>query len=149
MVPGFVALGLGTLDLARHLERSERAPLSVRRMLLAAGVTTIGAGLARCSSRSCPSRLLGDSDADLADELHGAFSLVTFLLWIATPLVSANSASNTDAVYSRRALALAAGTFLAWAVTGALVTRRSSRWSGLAQRAMAIAALSWFPLVAS
>lgn len=149
MIPGFVALGIGTIDLARNLAASNRAPDGVRRMVLTAGATTIGAGLARCSSRSCPSKFLGDVDAAFSDELHGAFSMATFLLWIATPLVSAHSASIVDPVYARRARALSAGTFLAWAATGALVARRSSRWRGLTQRLMAVAALAWFPLAAS
>ena len=149
MIPGFVALGLGTMDLGRHLATKERAPESVRRMLLAAGITTVGAGLARCSSRSCPSRFFGDRDAGVSDELHGALSMATFLLWIATPLVSARSAAVHDPVYARRAQVLAAGTSVAWAATGTLVTRRSSRWRGLAQRLMAASALAWFPLAAS
>lgn len=149
MVPGFLALGLGTIDLARNLPAGERTPDSVRRMLLGAGITTLGAGLARCSSRSCPTRFFGDVDARVVDEIHGAFSMTTFLLWIATPLLSARSASAGDPRYARRARLLSAATFVSWAATGALVSGRSARWRGLAQRLMAASAFAWFPLVAS
>ena len=149
MVAGFLALGLGTLDLARSIPTPERTSPAVRCMLAVAGVTTIGAGLARCSSRSCPSRLLGDAGATMSDELHGVFSMATFLLWIAAPAVSARAASSVDKTYASRARVLAGATFAAWVTTGVLVSRRSERWGGLAQRAMAAFALAWFPLVAA
>src|SRR3954454_3116114 len=63
MVPGFLGLAAGTLGLARSLRGSTAAPPPVAALLGLAAMTTAGAGLARCSDRSCPSRLMGDEGA--------------------------------------------------------------------------------------
>src|SRR5689334_21703639 len=69
MVGGFAALGGSTFVLGRALEGT-RMPVAVARMMQAAGVLTVAAGLARVSDRSCPTRLLGDEGADVLDEVH-------------------------------------------------------------------------------
>ena len=90
MVVGFVGLGAGTFVLGRQL-RGSRLPSSIPTALTVAGLTTTVAGLARCSDRSCPVRLLGDTDATRSDDLHSAASLATFILWAAMPLIAAAS----------------------------------------------------------
>src|SRR3954470_7302725 len=82
VVSGFLALAVGTLGLAKTLRGSALAPPPARALLAIAGLTTAGAGLARCSNRSCPSRFLGDETAQLTDDLHAAFSVATFCLWV-------------------------------------------------------------------
>lgn len=149
MVPGFVALGLGSIRFGRDLRGSPAIPRAVTQMVTMAGVSTVGAGVARCSSRSCPSRFLGDSDATLSDELHGLFSMATFLLWIAMPFVSARDARRCDPVYARRCRIISVATLATWLTTGLLVHRRSDRYVGVSQRLMVLSALSWFPLAAA
>lgn len=149
MVPAFVALGVGTLGLGREIRLTRALPSHVHVMLSVAGATTAGAGLARCSSRDCPSRFLGDANATVADELHGVFSMATFLLWIALPAASAHATRHSAPAFARRSGILAGATLVAWLTTGLLVSRRSPRWVGAAQRLMVLAALSWFPTVAS
>jgi hypothetical protein len=144
MVAGFLGLGAGSIVLGRALRSREGTGL-IPTMMTVAGVGTIGAGLARCSDRSCPSRFLGDADADVGDELHVLFSAVTFGLWIAMPLTAAVRSRGRD----RASLVLGAVAFAGWAVTGTLASRDAPKWGGLAQRATIAAALSWFPVAAA
>src|SRR3954470_14637723 len=72
MVPGFLGLGAGTVALARALRGTALAPAPVPALLGLAGVTVAGAGLARCSDRTCPTRMLGDADVQATDDLHAA-----------------------------------------------------------------------------
>src|SRR6476646_4000127 len=83
MVPGFVGLAAGTVAFARAVRGAPLAPAPVPALLAAAGLAVGGAGLARTSDRSCPTRALGDTDVQRTDDLHAAFSGVTFALWIA------------------------------------------------------------------
>ena len=80
MVPGFLGLAAGTVGLARELRGSPAAPDPVPALVALAGLTTAGAGLARCSDRSCPTRWLGDLDYTRSDDLHVGFSAATFAL---------------------------------------------------------------------
>jgi hypothetical protein len=146
MVPGFIGLAAGSVALARVLRCSPVAPNPVPALLAAAGLTTAGAGLARCSDRSCPTRLLGDEGVTRSDDVHAAFSGVTFALWIAIPLVAAARARDAGAGYRRACCTLGALT-LAGLVGGGLLARRpSEEWSGAAQRAMLASAFLWFPV---
>jgi hypothetical protein len=148
MVPGFLGLAAGSVGLARALRGSPAAPAPVPVLLGLAGLTTAGAGLARCSCPTCPTRFLGDHDVELTDDLHAAFSMATFALWIALPLVAARTATAAREPYrrwSRRLAALTAGSLV---VGGLLARSPSERWSGTAQRVMLASALAWQPLAA-
>ena len=149
MVPGFLGLGVGTLALARDLRGSEAAPSPVPAMVALAGFTTAGAGLARCSDRTCPSRFLGDLSATPSDDLHAIFSAATFLLWIAAPIVAGRRAKETSSRYRRWCHRLGLSTLIALLVNGLLARRPSERWSGAAQRVMLASALAWYPLAAT
>lgn len=148
MVPGFLCLGASSIGLGRNLAGSPAAPRPVPALLCMAGLTTAGAGLFRCSDRSCPTRWLGDLHATRSDEVHGLFSVATFALWIATPLVAAARADTAEPRYRRRSARLASATLAAFLAGGMLTRRPAKRWSGAAQRAMVASALSWYPLVA-
>jgi hypothetical protein len=146
MVPGFLGLAAGSIVLARFLRGSAVAPDPVPGMLTLAGLTVAGAGLARCSDRSCPTRFLGDEGVTRVDDVHAAFSGATFALWITIPLVAAARAGGAGTGYRRACCALSAVT-LAGLVGGGLLARSpSQRWSGAAQRAMLTTALAWFPI---
>jgi hypothetical protein len=148
MVPGFLGLAAGTLALAGDLRGADVAPDPVPTMVALAGITTAGAGLARNSDRSCPTRFLGDTGCTRSDDAHLAFSAATFLLWIATPLVAARRATAAGERYRRWSRWLGASTLAALVVDGLLARRRCERWSGAAQRVMLACALGWFPLAA-
>jgi hypothetical protein len=146
MVPGFLGLAIGSLGLARALRGSAVAPNPVPAMLALTGVATAGAGLARCSDRSCPTRFLGDENVMLTDDLHVYFSAAVFGLWGLTPLVAAARATGAGPAYRRASGWLGLAT-LAGIVGGGLLARRpESTWSGAAQRATIGAASGWYLL---
>ncbi len=147
MVMGFLGLAVGSFALGRRL-RGTRLPNGIAQMLCFSAATTAFAGLAQCSDRSCPSRFLGDTSATVADELHGVFSMATFVSWIAMPLIAATR--GTDLRRADRVGSLAVGlvAFAGWLGTGLLVQRRVPNWTGTAQRVMLAAALGWYPLAA-
>ena len=149
MVPGFLGLAAGILGFARVLEGSVPAPSPVPALVALAGLTTAGAGVARCSDRSCPTRWLGDDNYTRSDDLHALFSAATFGLWIATPFIAARRAVDADERYRRWSRRLGMSTLVAILVNGALARRPSPRWSGAAQRAMLASAFSWYPLAAT
>jgi hypothetical protein len=146
MVSGFLGLAGGTLGLAAQLRDSPVAPPPVPALLGLAAITTAGAGLARCSDRSCPSRFLGDDAATTADELHAILSMATFALWIAVPLVAAQRAKGANDRYRRWSRRLGVFTLGTLLVGGVLTRQPSKRWSGAAQRLMLSSALAWYPL---
>jgi hypothetical protein len=146
MVPGFLGLATGTVALAAALRGSPAAPGPVPAMLAVAGLSTAAAGLARCSDPSCPTRGLHNGVPKRSDDLHMAFSGVTFALWIATPLVATARATQADHRYRRRSAALGATTAALFVGGGLLAQRPDHRWSGWAQRAMVATALAWQPL---
>ena len=146
MVPGFLGMAGGTLGLARALRGSAVAPPPVPALLALAGLTTAGAGLARNSTRACPSRFLGDDDATVADDLHGVFSMATFGLWISVPLVAARKATGASEGYRRWSRRLGTFTLASLLVGGSLARSPSKRWSGVGQRVMLASAFAWFPL---
>jgi Protein of unknown function (DUF998) len=111
-------------------------------------MTTVLAGVARCSDRSCPVRVLGDANATLSDDVHGASSMATFVLWGAMPLVAASRGRRMRSAYRGASAVLGVVTAAAWLGTGVLVRRRAARWTGVGQRVMVCAALSWFPVAA-
>jgi len=148
MIPGFLGLAVGSVGLAKGLRGSAVAPSPVPALLALAGLTTAGAGLARCSTRTCPTRLLGDLDVTPSDDLHAAFSGTTFALWIAIPLVAARRAQQVEQRYRTWCRRLGVTTLMG-VLGGGLLSRPSSRaWSGSAQRVMLASALSWYPLAA-
>src|SRR5947209_25682 len=146
MVPGFLGLAAGTLGLAVQLRDSPVAPPPVPVLLGLAGITTAGAGLARCSDRSCPSRFLGDDVATTADELHALLSMTTFVLWVAVPLVASQRAKGANDRYRRWSRRLGVFTLGTLLVGGVLTRQPTKRWSGAAQRLMLASALAWYPL---
>lgn len=148
MVPGFLALGAGTIGLARDLRGSTAAPEPVPTLVALAGLTTVGAGLARCSDRSCPTRWLGDLDSKRSDDLHALFSAATFAMWIVTPLIASRRAKGAGQRYRTWSGRLGLTTLAALLVGGTLARRPSKRWSGAAQRIMLTSALGWYPLAA-
>jgi hypothetical protein len=146
MVPAFLGLAVGTLGAARALRGTRVAPRPVPALITLAGLTTAGAGLARNSDRSCPTRWLGDEGATRSDDLHAWFSAATFALWITIPLVAARRATDASAVYRAWSRRLGGATLVALLVNGRLARSESQRWSGATQRLMVACALSWYPL---
>jgi Protein of unknown function (DUF998) len=148
MVSGFLGLATATAVLARRLDGTTVAPDPVPALVVLAGLTTAGAGLARCSDRSCPTRWLGDTDTTRSDDLHAVFSAATFALWIATPLLAARRATEADESYRTWSRRLGWFTLAVLLAGGMLARRPSGRGSGVAQRAMLASAFAWFPLAA-
>jgi hypothetical protein len=148
MVPGFLGLGLGSIALARELRGTALAPAPVAPMLALAGLTAAGAGLARCSDRTCPTRMLGDADVMPTDDLHAAFSAATFALWISIPLVAARRGRSAPPRVRRASGVLGLTTLATLLVGGRMAQRPSLRGSGTAQRLMLASAFAWFPLAA-
>jgi hypothetical protein len=148
MVPGFLGLAAGTVALARSLRGTAVAPKPVPELLALAGLTVGGAGLARCSDRSCPTRMLGDEVVELTDDLHAAFSAATFALWAAIPFVAAARASAAPAGFRRGSRAVGAATVAAIVVSGRMA-QGDSAWSGTGQRVFLASALAWYPLAAA
>lgn len=146
MVPGFLGLAAGSIALARDLRGAKVAPKPVPALLALVGLTTAGAGLARCSDRSCPTRFLGDQNVTLSDDLHAYFSAATFALWISIPLVAAARASDAPPGYRRWSRRLGMSTLVGLVGGGMLARKPESTWSGTAQRAMLTSALAWYPL---
>ena len=143
MVPGFCALGVGSLSLARALGNDP----SLRRVapvVATSGIAATGAGLARCSSPACPSPIRGD-DVEMTDVLHTAFSIPAFLAWVTAPLVAATAATGSRR-YGRQSALL--GTT---ALASYVMLRRAARQdspAGLLQRLTISIALAWEVLTA-
>jgi hypothetical protein len=148
MVGGFLGLAVGSFGLSRALRGSTSAPAPVPTMLALAGLTTAGAGLARCSDRTCPTRMLGDAGVQPTDDLHAAFSAATFALWIATPLVAAARARHAGKRFRRTSTALGVTTLVTLVAGGARARDPEATRGGVDQRVMVASALAWFPLVA-
>jgi hypothetical protein len=146
MVPGFLGLAAGSIGLARELRGSKVAPNPVPALLALVGLTTAGAGLARCSDRSCPTRFLGDENVTRADDLHAWFGIATFTLWITIPLVAAARASDAAPGYRRWSRRLGVATLVGLVGGGMLARRPDSRWSGTGQRVTLTTAFAWYLL---
>lgn len=148
MVPGFLGLSAGSFALARELRGTAAAPRPVPGLLALAGLTVAGAGLARCSDRSCPTRMLGDTVVTRSDDLHAAFSAATFALWVGIPLVAARRAGAADPRYRSWSRRLGVSTLVLLVGGGMLARDPAGVGSGAAQRAMLTSALAWYPLAA-
>jgi hypothetical protein len=149
MVPGFLALAIASVALADELRGSPAAPAPVPAMLAIAGLTTAGAGLARCSDPSCPTRgLPNEADVQPVDDAHLVTSAITFGLWIAIPLVAAARARGAGAGYRSWSRRLGLATLAGLVGGGMLARRPDSFGSGVAQRATLTAAFSWYVLAA-
>jgi hypothetical protein len=146
MVPGFLGLAVGSIGLAGALRGSDVAPTPVPAMLALAGLATAGAGLARCSDRSCPTRYLGDTEVELTDDIHANVSAVVFGLWIALPLVAARRSVHAPAGYRRASRMLGWSTLVTLIAGGSLARREDERWSGTAQRVTLACAFAWYLL---
>lgn len=149
MVPGFLGLAAGSVALSRSVRATSAAPPPVPALLATAGLTVAGAGLARCSDSSCPTRMFGDAEVRLTDDLHAAFSVATFTLWITIPLVASARAHDAPPGYRRTSRVLGLTTLALFLGGGALARRPSQRWSGTAQRLMLASALAWYPVAAA
>jgi len=148
MIPGFLALSASSYGLGRELRGTRVAPRPIPELLTLAAITTAGAGLFRCSDRTCPTRFLGDHNVTLSDDLHAGFSGVSFALWTAIPAVAALRAVAAGPHYRMRCVQLASVTLAAFLGGGLLARAPSRHWSGAAQRVMLASALSWYPLAA-
>jgi hypothetical protein len=148
MVPGFLALGGAQVALGRALRGTPAAPDPVPTMVTIAGLTTIGAGLARCSDPSCPTRGLDNGEPKPTDDAHVVVSAATFALWIATPLVAARRARDASRGYRRVSALLGLGGLAVLVGGSPLARSESQRGSGWAQRAMLVSLLAWQPLAA-
>ena len=148
MVTGFLGLAAGSIGLANELRGTTVAPGPVPALLAVAGLATAGAGLARCSDRSCPTRFLGDTNVTRSDDLHAAFSAATFALWITIPLMAASRARDANPRYRTWCRRFGIATLACFIGGGLLARHPSQAWSGTAQRVMVASALSWFPLAA-
>jgi hypothetical protein len=149
MVPGFLALAIGTVALADELRGSPAAPPPVSALLALCGLSLAGAGLARCSDPTCPTRGLPNAEAvQPVDDAHVAFATVTFGLWIAIPIVAAARAGATSRRYRRGSRGLGLATLAGLVGGGMLARRPDSFGSGAAQRATLATAFAWYVLAA-
>ena len=146
MVPAFFGLAAGTVGFASQLRDTATAPAPVPALLAAVGLAVAGAGVARCSDRSCPTRWLGDTDCRRTDDLHAAFGAIAFPLWAAIPVVAARRATAASDRYRRWSRRLGWSTSAALMVNGLLARRPSERWSGVAQRVTLGSAFAWYAL---
>jgi hypothetical protein len=124
------------------------APKPVPELLALAGLTVGGAGLARCSDRSCPTRMLGDEVVERTDDLHAVFSAATFALWAAIPFVAAARATSAPPGFRRGSRAVGAATVAAIVVSGRMA-QGDSPSGGTGQRVFLASALAWYPLAAA
>ena len=135
MVPGFLALGLSGIVM----------PIPdpvVQRLVRTAGLATIGAGLARCSSVDCPMPTL-DEDVTSSDVAHSVMSMVAFGIWTAIPTLTAVRSGRRG--YRRASAVLAAMTWIAFWFNSRAIRRRSDR-RGLAQRLFFAPVFVWYSL---
>jgi hypothetical protein len=149
MVSGFLGLAASTFLLGRAL-RGSRMPGAVAGMMQLAGVTLAGAGLARCSDRSCPTRGLNNGEPKVTDDLHIAFSAPTFALWTAMPLVAGIAGTRLAPVDRKRALVFGAAALTTMLVNSAMLRGGAPvRGGGWSQRAFVASALAWYPFAAA
>jgi hypothetical protein len=149
MVPGFLGLAAGTIALGRSL-RGSRLPAVVPPMVQLIGVGVAGAGLARCSDRSCPTRGMNASPDEVtrSDDLHAYFSALAFPLWIATPIVAGVAGTRLRAADRRNLVALGLATMAGAAWNFSLFKRNSPTLGGLSQRVTIVSAFAWYPVIA-
>jgi hypothetical protein len=150
MVPGFFGLAAGTVAFARQLRGARSAPAPVPVLLTILGLAVGGAGVARCSDRTCPTRgLPGGENCKPTDDAHVAFAMVAFGLWVGVPIVAARRATDASERYRRWSRRLGLAT-LASLVVGSMFARSpSQRWSGWGQRVTLVSAFAWYPLAAA
>ena len=132
MIPGFAALGVANLTMPGD-HRSERVLLRV------AGVSTILAGVFRCSDVRCPDPMR-DPDATASDTVHAIASVVTFTAWTLLPFFDASHRRSPMA----RAIVLSHGVVTAAAFVAAGLTARGNHPNkGLAQRLFLGSVFAW------
>jgi len=148
MVGGFLGLAASSFLLGRAL-RGSRMPGAVAGMMQLAGVTIAGAGLARCSDRTCPTRGLNNGEPKLTDDLHVAFSAPTFMLWTAMPLIAGIVGTRLAPIDRKRALVFGTASLTTMLVNSAMLSRGADvRGGGWSQRAFVASALGWYPCAA-
>ena len=76
--------------------------------------------------------------------MHAWFSIATFGLWIAIPLVAAARASDAAPGYRRWSRRLGVATLVGLVGGGVLARRPDSRWSGTAQRVTLTTVFAWY-----
>lgn len=135
MIPGFAAFGLAGL-----LQQIDD-PL-VRAVVRTAGLATLAAGLARCSSVECPMPMV-DEEATASDAVHAAVSIVGFSCWSLLPSIAAVRPGPTW--YRRTSALLAALTWAAYVVNSRAVRSRLAT-RGRAQRLFLAPVFAWYAL---
>ena len=137
MVPGFLAFGLA----------SSVMPVDdpvLRAVVRTAGVATLVAGGARCSTPECP-RPFVDPDARPTDVVHGIASMAAFGCWLLLPLLGVVRPGPGWYRWSCAPLFVVAA--LAYR-TNRAAAREGSNHRGTAQRAFLLPVLCWYALTA-
>lgn len=137
MIPGFGALGAAGLVM-------ETDDAVVGWLVRLAGVTTLVAGAARCSTSECPMPFV-DDDAGRSDLAHAAASMATFTCWTALPVLGALRPG--PAWYRRSCVPIALAAAAGYCAAGVTTRQRSDR-RGLAQRAFLAPVFLWYGLTA-
>lgn len=137
MLPGFAALGLA----GAVMELDDPV---VARLVRTAGVATLVAGAARCSTPGCPTPFV-DDDVETTDIAHAAASMVAFGCWVALPALG--SVRPGPAWYRRSCAPVAVAAVAGYGAAGVTTRRRSDR-RGAAQRAFLAPVFLWFALTA-
>lgn len=135
MIPGFVSFGFAGLI-------QEVDDPIIQRMVRTAGLATLAAGLARCSTVDCPMPRI-DEEATASDGAHAAASVVAFSCWTLLPSIAAIRPGPTW--YRRTSALLAVLTWGAYAVNSRAVRSRSAT-RGRAQRLFLVPVFGWYAL---
>lgn len=135
MIPGFVSFGFAGLI-------QEVDDPIIQRMVRTAGLATLAAGLARCSTVDCPMPRI-DEEATASDGAHAAASVVAFSCWTLLPSIAATRPGPTW--YRRTSALLAVLTWGAYAVNSRAVRSRSAT-RGRAQRLFLVPVFGWYAL---
>jgi hypothetical protein len=137
MLTGFAALGSAGLVM-------EADDAVVRRLVRIAGVATLVAGAARCTTPDCPTPFV-DGEVGISDTTHAVASMVAFTGWTALPVLGALRPGPT---WYRRSCAPVALATAAGYCTAGITTRRRSDRRGTAQRAFLAPVFLWYALTA-
>lgn len=133
MVPGFLALGAGSLTMPVPNP-------ALSRLARVAGVGVIAAGLIPASQPRCPQPMV-DPEATASDLGHGIVSVATFLTWTAIPFVASAQRGPAWYRHTNRVLRV---TTAAGLVGAAGTTRFDAPVKGLVQRLFLASVFTWY-----